>query len=335
MRLSGYPNLLSFHRQSRTIADLRANLQTASTEAITGKYEDIAKATRGNVGEVHLLEQALNGIEQNKRLNSLSSTRLQMTTQALSGARAAVNNLDARAVIALASGSQVSTDLITDEARANLFSTMSALSMRQGNRNLLSGNMPDTPTFAGADALLADIDAIMSGGGSPADIESALDTYFEPGGDFDSQIYTGGDNPASPLRLGDGSMLNVDVRGNHPAIKNVLRGLAVLATIDSSGFAKDSREYADVYSQATSVLADGNSALIRTESDLGIYSETIEKANTRDNFEQLSLSEAYRAIVVRDQFEAAAQLKELQGQIESAYLITSRLSDLTLSNYLR
>jgi len=39
--------------------------------------------------------------------------------------------------------------------------------------------------------------------------------------------------------------------------------------------------------------------------------------------------------VGRDQFEAAAELKQLEVALESSYIITSRLSDLSLSNYLR
>lgn len=37
----------------------------------------------------------------------------------------------------------------------------------------------------------------------------------------------------------------------------------------------------------------------------------------------------------RDQFEAAGELKALEAQLQASYTITARLSDLTLTNFIR
>lgn len=336
MLLTGYPDLLSYSRQSRITADIKSRLEIVSNEAVTGLHDDITKVTGGNVGGAHLMKKALNDIAQNTRLNSLSSTRLEMITNSLNGAREAVNGIDVQAIIALNSNNSDQLANISAGADANLRSVMSALSSKHGSRNLLSGDATDLPPFAGADALLDDVRAIMVAGTSAAGIDAALDTYFnDPAGGFQTNQYLGGLNAAPPLRLSNGGVIAVDVRGDNPVIKDVLRGLATLATAGSSGLSEGGAEFNTLFTNGITATADGVSGLIAMEGDLGIYAETIDKANSRDQFENLTLTAAYQAIVGRDQFEAVAELQQLQVQLESSYVITARMADLTLTNYIR
>ena len=336
MLLTGFPDLLTYSRQTRITASLKARLQTVSNEAVTGLHDDITKVTRGNVGGAHLMQKALNDIEQNTRLNSMSGTRLELITQSLQNSREAIDGLDTKALIALNSNNLDFIATVTSEAEAGLRSVMTSLSSKHGTRNLLSGDATEAPPFAGPDALLADIRAIMAGNATPAAIDTALDTYFnDPLGGFQTNMYLGGANAAPPLRLSDGSIIEVDVRGDNSVIKDTLRGLAVLASADSSAFPAGSPPYNEVFQSGINAIAEGVGGLIAMQGDLGVFSETIEKADARDAFEKLTLSAAYQAIVGRDQFEADAELQQLQVQLEASYVITSRLADLTLTNFIR
>jgi flagellar hook-associated protein 3 FlgL len=137
------------------------------------------------------------------------------------------------------------------------------------------------------------------------------------------------------MHIGNGHKIDVDVRADSQTIKDVLRGLAVMATAQSSGNTIGTSEFADIFNSGITAATNGTSGLISLEGNLGIFSETLEKANARNQFEALSLSAAYQTLTGRDQFEAAAELKQLEVQLESSYIITARLSGLTLTNYLR
>lgn len=336
MQLTGYPDLLSYTRRNRTTAAIKARLDIASQEAVTGLKADLTEATGGRTGNAHLLSKALNDIEQGNRINALSTSRLDMISQGISGARNALDGIDTRAIIALNSSGTAPLQNIAEEAEANLNSVLFALNSKQGTRNLFSGNTPDTPPFASAETLLEDVRAIMTTSGSPADIATALDTYFEsPTGGFQTDIYTGGTGNPPPMQIGNGESVNLDIRGNNQSIKNTLRGLAVMATANSSGFAIDSTQFSEIFTDGISATTKGVSGFIALEGNLGILSETLEKASTRNEFESLSLNAAFQSLVGQDQFEAAAELKQLEVQLESSYIITARLSDLSLTNYLR
>jgi len=336
MQLIGYPDLLNFTRRNRTTAHIKARLDIVSKEAVTGVRADLTKATNGRVGGAHLMRKALNDIERGTRINSQTTSRLDLMTQGVSGARFALNGIETRAIIALNANGAPGINAIADESAANLKSVMSALGVKHGLRHLLSGDATDQPPFADADLLLTDIRNIMSTAGSPAAIDTALDFYFnDPAGGFQTNIYTGGTNSVPPMQIGNGQKIDVDVRGDNQVFKDVLRGLAVMATASTAGYAIGTAEFTEVFNGGITSVTNGNTALISLEGNLGIYSETLDKANARNQFELIALSTAYQTLTGRDQFEAAAELKQLEVQLESSYVITARLSGLSLTNYLR
>lgn len=334
MRLTGFPDLLGFGLRNRAVSSLKARLDIVSREAVTGLQTDVTRATNGRSGQAHLVLKALEDIGQSERMGAMAKTRLDMTTQAISGARSAMNGLSTRAVVALEGGGAIGISTISDDAEANLRSAMVAIGAQQGSRNLLSGAATDQTTFASADILLEDIRNIMQTAGTADDIEAAIETYFEsPTGGFQTRIYQGSDSDAPPINIGNGQTLDMSVRGDNKAIRDSLRGMAMVATAIEAPLSES--QFRQVFLAGAAQAANGESGLIDTEGKLGIISETLAKSQSRNQAEKISLTTAYQSLVGRDQYEAAAELKQLEVALESSYIITSRLSGLSLSNYLR
>ena len=334
MRLQGFPDLLGFTQRNRTIGGLKARLDIVSREAVTGVQADITKATNGLTGQAHIIFKALSDIDQGERLGSMSKTRLDMTTGAVSGARAAMNGISTRAVIALESGGATGITILSEEAEGNLRSVMGALNVQQGSRNLLSGAATDQLTYASPDVLLDDIRNIMQTAGSADNIEAAIETYFEsPTGGFQTNIYQGSDRNAPPMNIGDGQTVEMPLRGDDKAFRDTLRGLVTLATAAEAPIGPDG--FRQIFTAGAGAAGNGESGLIETEGRMGILQESLNRAQERQQAERASLTTAYQSLVGRDQFEAASELKQLEVALESSYIITSRISGLSLSNYLR
>lgn len=334
MRLTGFPDLLGFGQRNRTVSALKERLDIVSKEAVTGLRADITKSTNGLTGQAHLLFKALEDIDQSSRRGALAKTRLDMTTQAVSGARSAMNGLSTRGVVALEGGGGTGVRIISEEAESNLRSAMGAFSAQQGSRNLLSGSATDQNTFAAPDVLLEDISSIMQTAGTAYQIEAAIETYFEsPTGGFQTRIYQGSGQNGPPLQIGNNQTIEMFVRGDDKAIRDSLRGMVMIATAQDAPLGDAG--FRQVFLAGTAKAANGESGLIELEGMLGIKSETLGKSQAREQFEKISLSTAYQSLVGRDQFEAAAELKQLEVALESSYIITSRLSGLSLTNYLR
>jgi len=336
MQLNGYPDLLSYSRQSRATVQIRERLDKASLEAVTGLQSDLTQATNGEVGRAHLLGKALNDVDHGLQINALSTVRMSMISGAVSGARESINGLGPRASIALASENEVHMRLLSDEAAGTLKSVMSAFSAAQGPRNLFSGTKTDTATYAAPEVLLEDIKNIMANATSLADADTQISNYFDsPTGGFETRIYQGSQGSGPGVPIGNGNTLSQDLKGNNQTIKDTLRGLAVMAnTFEMKGTISES-ELGDIYANAASFVTTGSNGLVTKEGSLGLISETLGKTKARFDSERSTLTNAYNDMFGRDQFEAAAELQSLQIQLEASYTLTSRLSSLSLSNFLR
>ncbi|MBL4854230.1 MAG: hypothetical protein JKY25_08335 [Robiginitomaculum sp.] len=336
MFLSAAPDLLSFQRQTRLTSDLKARLEITSREAVTGRREDIASVVSGDVGSIHLLQKAVDDIEQDGRINALSEARLDLMSSSLSAIRGVIGSLDTLALSSISTPNIFGLGTIAQQAEANLRSTMSLIGTTQGNRKLFSGDATDQIPLARADKLLDDVRTIMQAGPDPASIETALDFYFDdPLGGFATDIYKGGEGNAPPSFLADGSKIEFSVRADDQALRDTMRGLAVLATAQSTGYDITGNEFNAVFTGGAASVSKGKGGIIKLEGGLGIYSGLLENATEQQSAERLTIGQALNGITGRDQFEAAAELKQLEIQLQASYLITARLANLNLTNFIR
>ncbi|PHR91191.1 MAG: hypothetical protein COA69_11755 [Robiginitomaculum sp.] len=336
MVISALPDLLAFQRQVRLTGDLKAQLARASHEAVTGRYDDITAAVNGAVGETLLLQKALDDIDQDTRINALSSARLSLISTSVHSVRDAVDGLAAQGLVALTTGDSFSLDTVAVQAEANLRSAMAVLNTSHGNRRLFAGDATDKLPLATTDILLADLGAILTGSPTPAAVAIALDTYFnDPAGGFATNIYQGGSADAAPAYLADGSRIQFGVRADNQAIRDTLRGLSIMALAGQSGHSITSSSFKDIFKQGTNLVETGNNALIKLEASIGVFQGLVEDSTARQSEERLTINIALNSMIERDQYDAAAELKRLETQVESSYLITARLASLHLSNFLR
>ena len=86
--------------------------------------------------------------------------------------------------------------------------------------------------------------------------------------------------------------------------------------------------------QALERLERGRTNIVNTQASVGMRRESIADEQALLQREQTLLNQAFTDLVGKDQFEAAAQLRELEANLEASYLLTTRLSNLTLLNFL-
>lgn len=331
---TGFPDLLSHQRQARVNNTLKSQLETTAIEAVTGRYQDVTKALNGQIGEAFLIQKALDDIEQSDRINTLTASRLSLTTGALGSIREGTDGIGTSAIIALTTNDSFSLETLAYKAENDLRNTMSLLNSGQGQRRLFAGDDVLATPLASPDILLDDVKAILQANPNAADAQTALDTYFnDPAGGFATNIYQGGDGNAASSYLYDGTKIDYSVRADHQALKDTMRGLAVLAVADSVHDI-DTDAFADIFTHGANSVNKGESNLIKLEGLIGVNEGQIEKAVAHQNNEKLTLGIALNDLVGRDQYEAVTSLQLLQTQLESSYLITTRLSNLSLTNYL-
>ena len=94
-------------------------------------------------------------------------------------------------------------------------------------------------------------------------------------------------------------------------------------------------QYPDIVRSSAERIGTGTTAVINLRADLGIIQERIAKEQLSLDTEETILNSVYNGMVGRDQYDAASELKQLEASLEAAYILTSRLSNLSLLNFLR
>lgn len=332
MALSITPDLLSFSTMSRNVADLKSRADVARTEATTQRIEDITAHTRGNVGEAHLLKKAVDDVIAYQENLTFAVGRA-AATQTLLGS---INTDSARVAAEALAAAKRDDDAVlrtsAEQARGAITTVFAALNASVGGRALFGGDVAEQFPLSSPEQLIADIEAIVAAAPDLATAEADIDAYFnDPAGGFATNIYQGGTGDAPDVEIAPGVRVDVSVRADAQEIRDMLRGLASIAVFESAGF-PDGRDLAE--SGATRTL-ETESTFADLRAVIGDGEARLENARARYAEEQAALTTLFNQRTSRDPFEATAQLQLLETQLESSFLLTARLSQLSLANFLR
>ncbi|NOX93623.1 MAG: hypothetical protein GXP04_00575 [Alphaproteobacteria bacterium] len=328
----GVPNILSFSRLSRIVSDIKVRADVTRTEATTGRREDITAAMKGDVGGAHLLKKAIDDTKSFQSLLALGQNRSQRTQSAL-----ALLGIDAVRIGAETLGASGRNDTqalvsLAADARGAISSIFSALNTTDGGRALFGGDVTDRPPLVAPEQLLADIELIMAGATDATDVQTQLDFYFnDPSGGFATSIYQGGLNKSPAVAISPGIRVDVSATAADQPIKDIIRGLAAIATNSFAPFA-DKSGVVD-YGATTALGADTSITDLRAV--IGVGQARIGAAISRHEAEGTILTSLFNEMTGRDQFEAASELQLLESQLEASYLLTARLARLTIADFIR
>lgn len=317
--------------QARTVA-VRNALDKASVEMTTNEKQDRYEATGGNLTRLFAVEQSLGRNKVYSANISLTAQRLTMMQTALGGITA---DLSKRGVAVSQAGELGDVGTITiqsNAARSDLEATIGHLNTSVAGQALFAGARTDGAALAGADDILADIDALA--GADAATTAANIDAYFTaPGGGFYAR-YLGSDTDVSPVAIGDGQSVDYGVTAVAPEIIAVLKGQAMAAVIAGGASGLSDAEKAALAVQAGNQLLEGNNQMLTLTSRVGMNQERVERAQAARVAETDVLENAQVDIIGVDYVEVAARVKNLETQLETIYTITSRLANLRFINFM-
>ena len=333
MRFSLTPDLLFNTRQARQNAELRSRLETVGQETITGRREDIVRATNGRVGDAFLLQKASLDITRQQDTAALAKARLNGATSSVSAVREAIMEVSATGRTSLSQNDEDTYALLASKADDWLQQTMGALSRRSGTRHLFSGTNTVGGPLESANTLQTAINTEITGAADVTGAIAAIDTYFNaPGGGFETDIYKGSVEEGPRLHVTDTQSYDPIPKADDAVFRKIMQGFTMI----SGGM-----EYADnddrhaMMEAGLSLLDQALDDVISMETRLGSAQESIERIEESFVREASLIAAADAAMLGRDTFDAAAELQALEGQLQASYTVTGRLGSLSLANFLR
>lgn len=328
----GYPVAVTQQRLQTQVDFVKRALDEARIEAVSGRHADLFTALGGQTGRVHRVDKAIADIDQRLTQVGFIKADFSFVMTNIDAASKTAGDIGARLIAAVGANDDIAREALTTEAETEIRGLFTQLNMSFGGRQLFAGAATDTPPLADVDTMLDAVKAIVGAGPDLATINTALDDYFTGAGagTFAEDIYQGSTADAPTREITSTRRIGVTMRADDDGLKAAYRGYAMMLAADQL----DESLRDEVLNAAAEQLSSGSLSLINSQTRLGADEGAVEKAATRLTAERTAYEELLFELVNVDQYEAASRMTNLETQLEAIYLTTSRLKDLSLTNYI-
>jgi flagellar hook-associated protein 3 FlgL len=333
MGLTSIGDLAQSFILKRQNGQLKSELDRLTIEASSGKTSDVGRQLRGDFQPLAAVDATLARLDGYAQVVAQTANAAGALQSVLSRVDDVASNLAPDLLRASTLGGGINADAVGRQARQDLETAVSALNTRYADRSLLAGRSTQGPALIGADALMAAALGATGGATTPAELQTALSTWFGDPAGFQAAAYLGGD-ALVPVFVAQGQTANIDVTALDPALRETLMGLVMGAMLDQGVFAGDTAARADLAGRAGASLIESASDRADLAARLGTVEGQLADVQARNATEQSALQLARNASVGADPYETATRLQETQNQLETLYALTARITRLSLVDFL-
>lgn len=336
MPITSVGDMSQHFQQLRQNGDLKTRLNTLSEEMSSGRMADLTKHLDGDLTKLSGLDHdlaLLGTYRQITRETSQMLTQMQTSLERISSARGALAG-----TLLLVDQSSYAGQI--DEAalfgRSSFEDMVRTMNTTVGGRSLFAGVAVDGPALGAADDMLASMVTAIGAGVSSGDVLTAIDTWFDnPVGGFATMGYLGDTGTTVTRRIGLDQSIEIDLRADDPAMRDMLRATAISAVVDEMGGVLSHEVKGALLQEAGVQLVEVAQTFTQVRSRLGFVEATVEEAATRQTAQTTAYSIMRNNLAAADPYETASRLQDVQLQLETHYTLTARLSQMSLLEYIR
>lgn len=318
---------------ARQGAELRAQVSRSSQEVTTGRPDDLARSLRGDVSPLLAIDASLARLRAFRTTTQDAALQTAAQQTALSGISSLASGITVTLLGARDFQTQAQIAAIASDARGRLESAVGLLNTQAAGRAIFSGTATDVVPLGTADDLLAALETAAAGAVAATGVADAVVTWFADPLGFGA-FYRGGAS-LSDARIAPGEVADLSTTVIDPALRDTLAGFAMAALLDRGILAGNAGERARLAERAGRELLSSEDARIMLAARIGSVEAQIEAARTRNGAEETALGILRSDIGSVDPYEAATRLEAASSQLESLYLVTARVSRLSLVEFLR
>ena len=331
------------------VMQAQSSLTTAMTEESTGQYADLGLQLGDQSGYELSLKEQVGLLQTLTSGNSVVSTSLSTTQNALSAIQSsAQTTLNDLATWTPSANSGASLQNMGQSALQSLIASTNATSGDQyvfGGINSAVAPMADyysTPTSAAKTAIdqafqttfriLASDPAAANI--SASDMQSFLSGPFAAL--FQGASWTADWSSASSVNtsaeIAPGQTVTTSTNANQAGFQQLAQAYAMLSEFGGSELSSDAQQA--VATAASALVSQGIDSMINLQAELGSTQRAVTNANSSMSSQLTILQGQIGNLDNVNATATAAQISSLTNQVQMAYELTSRLSQLNLAQYL-
>ena len=299
--MSGINTIASFQKSyelRRLVAEQSANMNKASMELSTGLKQDVYGEGIGASGDALFFRASQKANEAYMQSNGVLSGRLATMSDAVGNIRETA--LDFTNFLIAGNLSDTNRDVVQTQAQAALTNIVNRLNSTYAGSYLFSGEATDRAAY--------DLDAAFN------------------------LTYTGGTAGNLSATIEDGITVEYGKKGDFSGFTAVLTALQTMATTNLD--ALSDAAFATLRDTIVVGITDGVEELTAYQANLGDRQALVERTVTRQEGLANLYNESILDIEGVDASEAAVRLNEITNQLEATYTVTSKMSQMSILNYL-
>lgn len=354
-RMSSYQ--MNFYLKSY-VSETSLALQRAGQELSTGRRADMFGDLGPRAGVAITMRAREETTQSYLDANAVLEHKLEAMLSAIETVRGPVEEVLETAVVNKESKG-TGAKALQAQARAALETVVGTLNMSFNGEYLFSGLTSDTAALTRWDAADAttglspeDVLAAIVGTGPTtaaaaatmiADLDDVFNsTHATTSYNFEETFYNGtpeldgGGVPYDRVagRIDQDQELAYGVQANDQGFRDVIKGLAMLASVDIDAIA-DEAAYTAWMDAAVTALGEGTQGVLDMSANLGFNQGVVEKAKER--LEDISLVQRKQIATYEnvDPYEVTTIMRGLETQLQASYSVSSRLSGLTILDWYR
>jgi len=319
-------------------ARLGEQLNKLTKEAASGEVADLALRLRGDTIVLNNLENRIALIEQYEKNSQDAEFTLKWQQQVLTAANDSSAELASKVLTLPQAYDPVAVEELAQEATEKFSIIVDQLNRDVSGRYAFSGqNVSERPLRSPND-IIGKMSEIVGQATSADEIFQKISIWFDTetnGEGFDGFAYNGASENNIRFSIAEGEAVNIGISAIEPEIKNMLKGLAIAALADHVDLGDDNVEIGRLLKSGAREIWNNEVNLIQRISAIGAAQEEVERGEVRNAAVLSELTTARNDIRQVDLYETSSAILETEAQLRNLYLLTARISSLSLADYLR
>lgn len=316
-------------------ASLRRQANQLGMQLATGTHADVAKINNGDLSGLSAMSRTYEMITSYRHAGAEMETRADVMQNALQVMQSLSDEAAPAFQAAATSASNPTLASNASAAESHLATVIGALNTRIAGQYLFAGQAFDRAPVIDMETMLTSLQALTASATSAADVNSIVSAYFGDSGGYETGGYNGSPMPAGAVRISDSESVGIEVTAFDGEFRDLLQGFANAALINRGVLGDSMSEQAKLMANSSAALSRATPALVATQSEIGSLQERIEAIQVRTQSQASAVQIMLNEMTQVDPYETATALQAVEGQLEALYISTSRLSQLTLTRYLR
>lgn len=314
---------------------LRQTVARVTGEIASGQHADTARALGGNLMQLASVEHGLAQAAQHSSSAKFGATLLSAQQNAIDQIGQITNRLAPDLRMTMQATNPDAISAAGERAKAGFEDAIGLLNMKVAGRHIFAGIAGDQRPFAEPQAIL---DALASGlppAPSPSDITSHVSAWFADGGPFDSLAYLGDTAPNSAIELGYGNSIRLDVTGADQGLRESLAALALGALVAPLTTQMQPSDKRALLAFGSDAMVASTDSRIATQTRIGTQEARAANALAQAENKAAAFQIIRTELREADPYESATALEAATQKLDALYLVTARLSRLSLTEYMR